>query len=126
MGDWARPSIAMHCFNNLIDFLAIHKYNTDAFALQWRTLLLNVMLSEIENIQHIKVKDICKHFNLHIRTIQKYKCGLPVDQIQLPEGKKSYIQLLGKEARGVERITNTKKYWCDHLVTSPKKDDFLF
>ena len=88
MGDWARPSVAMHCFNNIIDFLAIHKYNTDAFALQWRTLLLNVMLSEIENIQHIKDKDISKHFNLDIRTIQKYKCGLPVNQIEIPERKK--------------------------------------
>ena len=75
------PPIAMHCFNNLIDFLAIHKYNMDTFALQQRTLLLNVMLSEIENIQHVKDKDISKHFNLDIRTIQKYKCGLPVDQI---------------------------------------------
>ena len=39
--------------------------------------------------------------------------------------KKKLHPIVGEKGQGVELITNTKKYWRDHLVTSPKKDDFV-
>ena len=40
MGDIAKPILTMHCFNNLVEFVNLHKFETEAFAVQWRTLLL--------------------------------------------------------------------------------------
>ena len=51
MGDNTKPVIAMHCFDNLVAFLTIHKHETDDFSVQWRTLLLQVMLSGVESLQ---------------------------------------------------------------------------
>ena len=50
MGDIAKPILAMHCFNNLVEFVNLHKSKTDDFAVQWRTLLLNVMLSGVDTL----------------------------------------------------------------------------
>ena len=48
MGDTAKPIIVMHCFNNVVEFVQLHKFDTDAVSVQWRTMLLNVMLCGID------------------------------------------------------------------------------
>ena len=50
MGDVAKPILAMHCFKNLVEFVNLHKSETDSFAVQWRTLLLNVILSGVDTL----------------------------------------------------------------------------
>ena len=50
MGDIAKPILTMHCFNNLVEFVNLHKFETVSFAVQWRTLLLNVMLSGVDTL----------------------------------------------------------------------------
>ena len=84
MGDWAKPLIAMHCFDNLVQFISIHKFDTDTISLQWKSMMLNVMLSGVANLQH-------------------------VNDNFLNEVKK-HPQIVGKRGQGLELITKTKKY----------------
>ena len=127
MGDWTKPIIAMHCFENLVQFINLHKYATDAFALQWRSLLLNVMLSGIQHLEGVKEKHLKAHFKLDSRTLHKYQTELPVDQLTFPQiPKKAPSNCWEKRPGGNELIASTKKYWNEHLVTSPKKNDLVF
>ena len=127
MGDWAKPLIAMHCFDNLVQFISIHKFDTDTISLQWKSMMLNVMLSGVANLQHVNDNQLRRHRKLDIRTIQKYKCALPLNKIKFPErSKKAPSNCWEKRPGGLELITKTKKYWHDHLVTSPKKNDLVF
>ena len=48
MGDAAKPILAMHCFNNIVDFVQLHKFDTDAVSVQCRTILLQVLLCGID------------------------------------------------------------------------------
>ena len=72
-------------------------------------------------------KFLCRHFQLDKRTIAKYTCGLPVQEIQFPAARiKSPSNSWEKRPGGIQLITQLKTYWKDHLITSPKKNDLVF
>ena len=71
--------------------------------------------------------NLCRHFQLQNRTIAKYSTGLTVEQIQFPEARiKSASNSWEKRPGGIDLVNNLKKYWKDHLVTRPKKNDIVF
>ena len=78
-------SMALHCFNNLVQFLKIHKFETDWKSVAWRKSFLNISLSSIDAL-HVKKGDLSAIFNLDKRTLNEYITDL-VDQIKFPEAQ---------------------------------------
>ena len=80
MGDAAKPILAMHCFNNIVDFVQLHKFDTDAVSVQCRTILLQVLLCGIDalgplvkehHVSRLEIRHACHLCAFYITCIHR-------------------------------------------------------
>ena len=86
MAEQIQQQVALHCFTNLVEFLNIHKFETDLASSLWRKLFLNICLSSIDHM-NVKKFDLSAMFNLDRRTISEYMNVLTVHEIKFPQPK---------------------------------------
>ena len=94
-----RQCVALHCFNNLVQFLTIHKFETDWKSVAWRKSFLNICLSGIDGL-HVKTGDLSAMFNLDKRTLNEYMTDLGVQEINFQRLKSRKCRLGRKEKGG--------------------------
>jgi len=85
MAEPIKQRVAVHCFENLVQFLNLQKFNTDWKSVAWRKLFLNICLSGIDELG-LKRVDLAAVFDLQPRTLSDdYRTALSVHEIQFPE-----------------------------------------
>ena len=67
-----------------------------------------------------------RHFKLDRRTLAKYKTNLALHELSFSQTSKKNPNCWGKRDGGPQLILDCKQYWKRHLITSPKKNDFVF
>ena len=115
----------VHCFNNLVQFMTIHKFKTDWKSVARRKSFLNICLSGIDAL-HVKKSHLSEIFNRDKRTLNEYIYHLAVAQIKFPEPQVKKGPSWEKREGGVQLINTCKGYWGSHLTTSPNKHDLVF
>ena len=63
--------VALHCFNNLVQFMTTHRFKTDWKSVAWRKSFLNICLSGIDAL-HVKKSHLSEIFNVDKRTLNEY------------------------------------------------------
>ena len=84
MAEPIKQRVAVHCFENLVQFLNLQKFNTDWKSVAWRKLFLNICLSGIDELG-LKRVDLAAVFSLQPRPLNDYRTALSVHEIQFPE-----------------------------------------
>ena len=125
MAEQIKQRMAVHCFENLVQFLNLQNFNTDWKSVAGRKLFLNICLSGIDELG-IKWVDLAAVFNLQPRTLNDYRTALSVHEIQFPEPPVKKGPCWEKREGGTELMNMCKGYWGAHLATSPKKNDIVF
>ena len=123
MAEQIQQQVALHCFTNLVEFLNIHKFETDLASSLWRKLFLNICLSSIDHM-NVKKSDLSAVFNLDRRTISENMTALTVHEIKFPQPNEARA-FLDKRESGAQLIYMCKGNWADHHTTSPKKNDIM-
>ena len=77
MAEPIKQRVAVHCFENLVQFLNLQKFNTDWKSVAWRKLFLNICLSGIDELG-LKRVDLAAVFSLQPRTLNDYRTALSV------------------------------------------------
>ena len=75
MAEPIKQRVAVHCFENLVQFLNLQKFNTDWKSVAWRKLFLNICLSGIDELG-LKRVDLAAVFSLQPRTLNDYRTAL--------------------------------------------------
>ena len=123
MGEEIQQCVALHCFNNLVEFMIVHKFKTDWKSVSWRKMIMNICLSSIDEI-HLKNSNLSAAFNLNYRTCKEYITGLPVNKIKFLQAKVKQGSSWDKREGGTQLINMMcRGYWADHLTTSSKKNN---